>query len=98
MSNTLTSPATRPRLGRPPLIAPAPNLSSYNVTASDGRRYRLIPTGVRHLPTPPGQPVQKCVTFQYRRIDEHGKLIKRIRISKKNRLRLKRAVAEASRA
>lgn len=98
LSKTSPQPAVRHRLGRPPLIAPAPNLASYNVTASDGRRYRLIPNGVRVIDTPPGQPVQKCVTSQYRRIDNDGKLIKRIRISKKNRLRLKRDVAEASRA
>lgn len=94
MSNTLTAPQpVRPRLGRPPLIAPAPNLASYNVTASDGRRYRLIPNGKRGWQADPSKPVVSIVTFQYRRIDNDGKIIKRVRMSKKNRLRLKRHLA-----
>jgi hypothetical protein len=74
----------------------SPRLPSYTVTASDGRRYRLTPNAVRVFQTAPGQPKQDCFTFSYRRIDENGQPIKRIRISKKNRLRLKRAVALAA--
>lgn len=74
----------------------SPRLPSYTVTASDGRRYRLTPNGLRVWKDKPGQPEQSCLTFEYRRIDENGQPIKRIRISKKNRLRLKRAVALAA--
>lgn len=93
MSNTLTEQAkNRPCLGRPPLITPAANLKPYTVVASDGRGYRLIPNGKRIWQDQPGKPYQSCVTFQYRRIDSDGKPINRIRMSKKNRLRLKRSV------
>ena len=97
MSNTLTEPAkSRPRLGRPPLIAPAANLKPYTVVASDGRRYRLIPNGKRSWQAELGKPWQSCCTFQYRRIDSDGKIINRVRMSKKNRIRLRRAVALAA--
>jgi hypothetical protein len=97
MSNILTEPMpSRPRLSRPPLIAPAANLRSYTVIASDGKGYRLTPNGKQSWQTEPGKPYQSCVTFQYRRIDQDGKLIKRVRMSKKNRLRLKRAVSAAA--
>ena len=90
----MTTPQqTRPRLVTPPLVNPASQFAGYAVTASDGKRYRLTPNAVRVFQTAPGQPKQECLTFSYRRIDEHGRPIKRILMSKKNRLRLKRAVA-----
>lgn len=97
MNNTLTTPQSiRPRLVAPPLVNPNSKFAGYTVTASDGRRYRLTQNAIRSFQTAPGQPYQNCFTFSYRRIDEKGQPIKRIRISKKNRLRLKRAVALAA--
>lgn len=97
MSNTLTAPQSNPpRLMRPPMIAPAAGLKPYRVTASDGRMYRLTPNGVRSWQHEPGKPVSRIVTFKYQRIDAGGNLIKRVRMSKKNKLRLRRAVAQAA--
>jgi hypothetical protein len=78
------------KLTCPPLIKPAKGLRPYTVTASNGRRYRLTPSGTRSFQPVPGAPTQTCVTFNYRRIDGDGRQIMRIRMSKKNRLRLRR--------
>lgn len=80
------------KLTSPPIIQPAANLLPYTVTASDSRRYRLTPNGVRSFRNPAGR-TEQCVTFSYRRIGTGGQPIQRIRMSKKNRLRLRRKAA-----
>jgi hypothetical protein len=92
-----SEPAT-PRLGHPPMIAPAKGLKPYIATASDGRRYRVTPSGARTFRPHPKATPQTCVTFSYRRIDTDGKPLQRIRMSKKNRLRLRRMEASLNQA
>jgi len=73
------------------LFAPCVNFSEpfakYTARASDGKRYLLIPRKSRKHAS-----IDKVsIGFQYRRIDETGAIIPRIRQSKKQRLAIRRA-------
>lgn len=92
----ITTTPPRPRLMSPPMISPGPDLKPYRVTASDGRSYRVTPNGKRTYQPDLSKPAVAICTFKYQRIDAAGNLIKRLRMSKKNKLRLRRAVAQAA--
>jgi hypothetical protein len=71
-----------------------PITSTYQevfVKSANGQHYRLTPNGKRYLPTAPGELPRFIYTFQYRRCDEQGSITPRVRQSKKNRLRARRA-------
>ena len=71
----------------PTIITPVRQLAK----ASDGKHYLLTPNGKRRIIG--GQRWEFCFTFQYRRCDERGKIIPRVRQSKKVRLAMRHAAS-----